>query len=197
MAKEWIKVKSAIEAQIDRIWFEEPLEVVAARNNIYPSGAGAHSASAGNLFYQIAANDALGWGLVQPAMTQAMGDETFSLEACKRMFVYMSHDIARRSGSFDRKGCDAAWLNQPVLWKLCRQMEDAFDSVETKEELKSLLWSWFNYVNAMSRWYTVAFHWDVVSTLAPSQTLADVRRTYELASETQQYMRKVSRQEID
>ena len=31
----------------------------------------------------------------------------------------------------------------------------------TKEELENLLWSWFNYVNCLNRWFFLTFPWHI------------------------------------
>ena len=41
MAMNWREVKNEIEAEIDKIWFDEPLELTLSKRGIFPSGAGA------------------------------------------------------------------------------------------------------------------------------------------------------------
>ena len=50
-------------------------------------------------------------------------------------------------------------MNLPRLYRFCVEIEESFPSVETKEELGDLLWSWFNYVNCLNRWFFLTFPW--------------------------------------
>ena len=40
MGKHWTEVKEEIEREIDKIWYDEPIEVTLSKKGIYPSGAG-------------------------------------------------------------------------------------------------------------------------------------------------------------
>jgi hypothetical protein len=110
--KDWREVKDEIEADIDRIWWDEPEEVTLSKLGVFPSGASVD-------------------GQV----------------------------IAKMLGNEAPPGCPAPWLNLPKLYKFCVEIEESFPSVETKEELGDLLWSWFNYVNCLNRWFFLVFPW--------------------------------------
>jgi hypothetical protein len=159
MSKDWHAVKDEIEADIDRIWWDEPVEVTMSKMGIFPSGAAVDNQVLGNLFFQVSDTQAMGWWTADPAMKQAIDDETFTLEHCKRMWKYMVVHMAKLFGDVDPPGCPAPWLNLPTLKKFALDIVDSFDSIKTKEELKDLLWSWTNYVNCLNRWFFLIFPW--------------------------------------
>lgn len=189
MSKNWIDVKNEIEEEIDKVWFDEPIEVTASRNCIFPSGAGVHGTCVGNLFFLISDNMALGWAIVEPAIYDAIADDFFTLEHCKRMFKYLDGHVTRLLGGKNEPECPAAWLNQPKTWKFYCDIVDSFDTIKTKKELKSLLWSWQNYITRMCRWYHVIFPWDAIGALTPARTTNDVRELAALAEKVDAYMK--------
>lgn len=136
MAKHWTEVKDEIENEIDKVWFDEPIEVTASRLGIFPSGAGAHGTCIGNLFFLISDNMALGWAMVEPAMYQAIADDTFTVEHCKRMFQYLDGCVTKLLGGKNEPECPAAWLNQPKTWKFYCDIVEAFDTIDNKKDLK-------------------------------------------------------------
>jgi hypothetical protein len=159
MVKHWREVKDKIEADLDRIFWKEPEEVTMSKLGIFPSGAGVDDQVLGNLFFQVADTQAMSWWTAEPAMKQALGDPTFSLEHCKRMWKYMTVHMASLMGRADPPNCPAPWLNLPKLTEFCSDMVDCLDTVETKDDLSDLLWSWFNYINTLNRWFFLIFPW--------------------------------------
>ena len=157
--KDWREVKEAIERDIDRIWWDEPEEVTKSKLGIFPSGAGVGGQVLGNLFFLMADTQAMGWWTAEPAMKYAFEDPTFTVEHCKRMWKYVNLHMAKLMGDTDPPGCPAPWLNLPKLKEFAEDIVESFPSVETKEELKDLLWSWFNYVNCLNRWFFLVFPW--------------------------------------
>jgi len=159
MAKDWREVKDEIEAEVDRIWFDEPEEVTMSKLGIFPSGAGVDGQVLGNLFFLVADTQGMGWWTAEPAMKQALNDPTFTLEHCKRMWKYMTVHMAKLMGDVDPPRCPAPWLNLPKLVQFCNDILGSFDSVKTKEEFADLMWSWFNYVNRLNKWFFLTFPW--------------------------------------
>ena len=92
MGKNWRDVKEALEKEIDKIWFEEPLEVTMSKHGVFPSGAGTKGKYFGNLLFLVADTQAMGWWTIEPAMYAALDDELFTLEHCKRMFSTLRQD---------------------------------------------------------------------------------------------------------
>jgi len=159
MAKHWTEVKDEIEAEIDRIWWDEPEEVTMSKNGVFPSGASVDGQVLGNLVFLMADTQALGWKSAAPALRAALADPEFGLEHCKRMWRYTSLHIAKMLGNEAPPGCPAPWLNLPKLYRFSLDIDDALPTVGTKEELGDLLWSWFNYVNCLNRWFFLVFPW--------------------------------------
>jgi hypothetical protein len=52
-------------------------------------------------------------------------------------------------------------MNLPKLSELADDIVDSLDSVTTKEELSSLLWSWFAYMNRLNKWFFMIFPWEL------------------------------------
>ena len=75
------------------------------------------------------------------------------------MWKYVNVHIAKLMGDEDPPGCPAPWLNLPKLRDFALDIVDSFPSIETKEEFRDLLWSWFNYVNCLNRWFFLVFPW--------------------------------------
>ena len=160
----WREVKQMIEEELDRCYFDMPLEIKASRAGIYFSKAGVRHTTIGNLYYGIQDPMALGLLLVEGTLYTVLADDSFSLEASKKLFVYTTQHKVRLLGAKsdkDHPGCDAAWLNMPNLWKFYTAIEDCLDTVETKKDLKNLLWSWENYVNSLGFWHFLSFPWEL------------------------------------
>lgn len=185
MSKDWKRVKDEIEADIDRIWWEEPEEVTISKKGIFPSGAGVDNQYLGNLFFQVADTQALGWWTAEPAMKQAFDDETFTLEHLKRMWKYTCVHMAKLFGDVDPPGCPAPWLNLPKLRNFTVDIVDSFDSIKTKDEFKDLLWSYFNYVNCLNRWFFLIFPWHLGKDFQ-LVTKEDAEKTAKLADKAYQ-----------
>jgi hypothetical protein len=159
MAKDWRTVKDEIEAEIDRIFWNEPEEVTMSKLCIFPSGAGVDGQAFGNLFFLVADTQGMGWWTAEPAMKQAFADDTFTLEQLKRMWKYMVLHMAKLMGDVDPPECPAPWMNLAKLTKFTNDIVDSFGTIKTKEEFDDILWSWFNYVNCLNRWFFLVFPW--------------------------------------
>ena len=60
MSRNWVDVKEMIEAEIDKNWWEEPIEVTPPPPRVFPSGAGSHGQYLGNLFFLVSDTQAMG-----------------------------------------------------------------------------------------------------------------------------------------
>ncbi|MBM3292227.1 hypothetical protein FJY84_06075 [Candidatus Bathyarchaeota archaeon] len=155
--KDWKQVKENIEADLDRIFWDEPEEVEMSRKGIFPSGANVHGQVLGNLLFLVGDTSAMGWKCAQPTLNAALKDSSFSLEHCKSLWIYSTMSIAKLVGEVDPPRCPAPWLNLPKVLSFAKEIEASFPTIKSKEELEDLLWSWFNYINTLNRWLTVAF----------------------------------------
>ena len=162
MAKHWQVVKDEIEREIDKNWLDEPIEVTMSKNGVFPSGAGTDGQYLGNLFFLVCDTQAMGWWTAAPAIQQALKDDLFTLEHCKRIWKYINIHMARLMG--DQQGpdskCPAPWMNLPKFSQFANDILDSYDSIKTKEEFWDLIWSWQNYVNCMNRWFQTVFPWE-------------------------------------
>lgn len=180
--KNWIAVKDEIEAELDKIWFTEPIEVTLSRRGIYPGGAGAHGTYFGNLFFQLSETQGLGPYIIEPLFYQAIDDDLFSVEHCKKMFVYTYYRKCKLLGDEDGEGCPAAWFGLPKAWRYYNEIVRAFDSIDNKTDFKDLMWSWFGYLTRMYRWFHTVFPWEVCGQLMP--VITTVEQAQELVNLT-------------
>jgi len=189
MAKNWREVKDEIEREIDKIWYDEPIEVTMSKKGLFPSGAGSHEKYMGNLFFLVSDPMALGWSLVEPAMYKAIADDDFSLDVCKKMFTYLVYGKVKLLGGTYGEGCPAAWLNLPKFWSFYNDIVDSYDSIDNKVDFKDLLWSWQNYVSRICRWFHTVYPWEVMGQLMPrSTTVEDAEANLELMREAVKLM---------
>lgn len=184
MVMDWRSVKDEIEAEIDRIWWNEPEEVTMSKLGIFPSGANVDCQVLGNLFFLVADTQAIGWWGAEPAMKLAMADPEFDLEHCKKMWKFMVVHVGKLMGTSHSPECPAPWLNLPKLAKVCDEIVECFPSVNTKEELNDLLWSFFAYVNCLNRWFFLIFPWHL-GKMFPLVTKERINQLHELAERNQ------------
>ena len=155
----WLKVKDAIEEELDRIFWDEPEEVTMCKKGIYPSGANVGGQVLGNLVFLIADTQAMGWKCAKPTVTAAIRDADIGLDECKKIWRYSTLHIAKMLGSMKLPGCPAPWLNVDKLYKFSVAIDEVLAEIKTKDELEDLLWSWFNYVDCLNRWFFLVFPW--------------------------------------
>jgi hypothetical protein len=159
--RDWRKVKDEIEADLDRIFWDEPVEVEMCRLGVFPSGAEVHGQVLGNLLFLVGDTSAMGWKCAQPTVNAALRDPRFTVEQVEAIWLAATMPIAKLVGEVDPPRCPAPWLNLPNVLRFAKEIEESFPGVKTKEELEDLLWSWFNYINTLNRWFTVAFPFEM------------------------------------
>ena len=161
MPLHWTEVKQRIEDELDKITWDEPIEVKMSRLGVFPSGAGTRGQYLSNMFFQVADTQAMSWWTAEPAMRLALADPDLSVEACKKFWKYMTVHMAHLMGDVDKPNCPAPWMNLPTLSALCDDVVACLDSVTTKEELGELLWSWFGYMLRLNSWFFLVFPWEL------------------------------------
>ena len=161
MAKNWQDVKMAIHAEVERIWFDEPEEVIMSRLGVFPSGAGTDRQYLGNLLFLNADTQAMGWWTIEPAMHNILNDDNFSLKQCKTLFFYLNSHMAYLMGDVREPNCPWPWMNLGKLTQFAVDIYDSYDSMNSKADLKDLLWSWFAYVNRLNNWFYTVFPWEL------------------------------------
>jgi Cucumopine synthase C-terminal helical bundle domain len=160
VTQHWTEVKAKIETELDAIMWDEPDDVKMSRLGVFPGGPGTRNQYLANLFFQVADTQAMSWWTAEPAMWQALADPDLSVDACKRFWKYMTVHMAHLMGDVDPPKCPAPWLNLPTLAALCDDVVQALDSIETKEQLRDLLWSWFTYMRRLNGWFFLVFPWE-------------------------------------
>jgi hypothetical protein len=172
--KHWREVKEEIENEIDRIWWEEPKEIKMSRLGVYPSGAGTDQQTLGNLFFLLSDTRSMGFWTVIPTIQRVIEDSTFTLEHCKRIWKYNNLHMATFLGGTSSKSSQP-YLNLAKLYQFCLEIISTFDTISTKKEFESLVWSWGNYVNALHKWLLIGFPWDI-GRLFPRREISDVEQ---------------------
>ena len=164
MARDWQEVKMMMEKEIDKIWFDCPLELELAKKGIFPGGAGTYGQAFGNLAFMFADSHCFCCLFFSGPMYKMIQHPDFTLEQCKFVFQSFSHHKTRIMGA----GEQGAWLNMPKFWEFTCAIIEAYDSITTKEDFHDLLWSFFNYVDRFNRWTYVMFPWEVGGQLMPA-----------------------------
>ena len=121
----------------------------------------------------------MGWWTAEPAMRMALDDPLFTLEHCKRMWKYMTQHMALLMGEVDPPKCNHPWLNLPKITRFCKDIIDSFSTIKSKKEFRDILWSWFNYVNCLNRWFALVFPWHL-GKMFPLMTQEKVRKMSKL-----------------
>lgn len=161
MNKTWVEVKNMIEDEIDKIWWDEPIEFQMARKGSFPSGANVDGSVFGNLFFMIADTSNIGRHVAAPAIYAALDDDNFDLNIIKKMWIYLTGGTAKLVGSALPPNCPAPWLNLGKLWMFYQEFESVLDTINTKEEFRQIYYSWANYLNCLNRWAMVTFPWNL------------------------------------
>lgn len=176
MAKDWKEVKNEIEEELDRIWFKCPDELLLAREGIFPSGAGVHGQAAGNFMFMWGDSHALGKCCFAPCMYFYLSSDDFSLEQCKIIFERTNRLKCKILGLSLGEGskCPGPWLNLPKFYKFSQDIVSSYDTIKTKAELKSVVWSWLNYVDRINHWLYTLFPLPVMGDLMPAKGYDDL-----------------------
>jgi len=167
----WKEVKEIIEKEIDKIWFDEPLELTCAKKGLFPGNAGTDGQAAGNFLFIWADSHSMGNLVFSPTMFHILDNPDFNLDHCKVIFQRMAQNKCKIAGMGLGKGskCPAAWLNLPKFHKFVTMIIKAYDTIKTKEEFKDLLWSWFNYVDRMNKWTYTLMPMEVMGQMWPAK----------------------------
>ena len=161
MAKKWEIVRDEILAECDKIWFDEPDYITMVRMGIYPGNAGVDDFVFGGQYILTAESQVASWGTIEPTMYQALDDPEFSLEACKHLWKFMNWKLGVLTGGVHAPQCPKPWLNQKKWKEFYEKIVDAFDTIETKEELRDITWV-FNgaYIGRLHYYLQHTFPWE-------------------------------------
>lgn len=161
MALDWKEVKREIHDEVEKIWFDEPIEVTMSKKCVFPSGAGTDHQCFGNLFFLNADTQGMGWWTIEPTMNDVLTDPNFSLEQAEQLFIYLNAPMAHLMGDVWEPNCPAPWMNLPKFPYFHEKIVASYPSIKDKEEFRDLLWSWFAYVNRINSWFYTVLPWEL------------------------------------
>lgn len=160
MAMHWKEVKEEIEQELDKIFWDKPVEFQMIEKGYFPSGAGTDGSAVGNMYFMISDTSNIGRHVVEPMMWAAVGDETIDVETIKKMWKYATGGTTQLLGSEAPPNCPAPWLNQPKMWKFYNDIVDSFPTITTKEEWVDVYFSWAQYLTCLNRWAMICYPWE-------------------------------------
>jgi hypothetical protein len=143
------ELRTDIEDETTRIWETEPDEIRAMRLGVFASGAGSYDQYFSNLVFVNGDMRALSTWITPAVILRTLNDDDFSLEQAKKVFEWtnlVNVDFLAYCG-FVKFG------------EFAHRIVDAYDEIETKEELNELLRAWYAYANRMYMWVHAAFPW--------------------------------------
>lgn len=178
MGKNWKDVQAEILEETHRIWFEEPDEIKMIVNGIYPSGAGVGDIVFGNHYNVTQMMQTMSYGTVEPTMYAMLSNPDFTLDQCKTVFQYMVCKITKLTGLVHPPRCPYPWLNLVKFKKFYEDIVEAFDTIETKEDFRDLIWVFCGCYCARLCFY-LQYHLPWTSG-APRMDLAKLQESAEL-----------------
>ena len=162
MAKNWKEIKRDIEDELDKIWFSAPREIVMAMQGCFPSGANVDGSAFGDMYWLTTDTNKIGRHTVEPAIYKVLADDSVSLEEIKRFWKYLTGGTATVLGGVSEPVCPAPWLNLGNVCRFYQEIAAAMDTIETKDDLREILYSWFNYLTCMNYWARIKFPWEIL-----------------------------------
>ena len=177
MGKHWTEVKDEIEREIDKVYYDIPPEIYLATKGVFPSGATTGGQAFASLTWMFADSHAISALVFSAPMYDFLGRDDFTLDQCKHIFYVFNENKTRLMGGCYKNGVKqkvGAWLNFPKFYIFFTDIVESYDTIQTKEEFKDLLFSWFNYVDRMNRWMYVVYPWEVVGQMMPALSGDDI-----------------------
>jgi len=158
----WKETKRKVEATLDQIYLEMPLEVKKLKAGILPHNAGHHGQYLTSL--ESLMMTLMGWCFYSGGMImEALKDPTFTLDQCKKLIIQGNRNPARYTG----------YIAYPMVWDLWLEVEDSLSTVANKEELKELMISWLSFINRMHFWNAEIFPWHLAK-YVKTRTVAEI-----------------------
>ncbi|WP_176086867.1 hypothetical protein [Martelella sp. HB161492] len=151
--KDWQKLKSDLEAEIDAIWLVEPLEVEKLRRGVMDTGAG----SGGQVFSVMVHLESflmLFGANVFFRFVRLAHDETLEIDqlrATVRAFVHKPFNVFEFIGD----------LGLHQLHDFGNRYIAAMDELESREEFIALTGVMMTYIIRMHRWIHFYFPWNL------------------------------------
>ncbi len=149
----WADVRKKIETETTRIWSEESDDIARLRMGIVPGQAGSFGQYFSTLVFALTYTLALGehvvYGLVKGADNEKITLQSLK-ELTKEHFV-----VGFRAPMF------VGYVLAPKAETFAEDIVAALDTVETPADFKTLLGSYFTYLNILHWWLHVYFPWSL------------------------------------
>jgi len=142
------KLRQEIDAEIKRIWLEEPEEVRKIFAGFIDSGAGSYGQYFTTVVFMDGEVRALGY-LVFTGILRALDDPDFDLGQIRKLSQMLVPVCAEFLG----------YCGLTKVWDFSRRYLDLVDKIESRDELRGLVRSLVLYVNRMHGWVHFRFPW--------------------------------------
>jgi hypothetical protein len=146
--KELEKLRREIDAEIKRIWLEEPEEVKKLFSGVVESGAGSYGQYFTTLVFVDGEVRALGY-LCFTSILQAIDDQHFDMDHVRKLSKMLVPVCAEFLG----------YCGLTKLWDFCRRFLKLVDKADDRRALRALVRSLVLYVNRMHGWIHFYFPW--------------------------------------
>ncbi len=168
----WQDLQGKIEAEIDRIWLEEPLEIQKIRLGVIDTGAGSGSQSFSILVHLEAFLMLFGANVLFRLIRMA-NDQDFTLDQMRqttRLFLHQPFNVFEFLG-------DMALHD---LHRIGNEYVAALDELETITDYIALTGTMMTYVIRLHRWIHFVFPWNL-GVAFPHRSVAELAAFTELA----------------
>lgn len=150
---DWREALAIIEKEIDRIWFEEPIEIQKIRMGVIDSGAGTGEQSFTVLVHLEAYMMLIGADVMYRLLKISKYEDT-NLSTMNRM----TREFLTGTFNVFEFMTDLGLTN---MHQIGQMYSDALDKLQTKEEFVELTGAMMTYVIRMHRWIHFIFPWNL------------------------------------
>lgn len=149
----WRQAKAIIEKEIDRVWFEEPIEVQKVRWGIIDSGSGTREQSFTVLVHLEAYLMLVGADVMYRFLkvSQYEDMQLATMNRLTREFLTGTFNVFEFMTD----------LGMTNMHEIGQMYSDALDTLETKEQYVELTGTMMTYVIRMHRWIHLIFPWNL------------------------------------
>ena len=142
------KLRQEIDAEIKRIWLEEPEEVRKIFAGVIDSGAGSYGQFFTTLVFMDGEVRALGY-LVFTGILRAIDDPDFDIVQIRKLSKVLVPVCAEFLG----------YCGLTKVWEFSQRFLELVDKVDDRRELRGVVRSLVLYVNRMHGWMHFYFPW--------------------------------------
>jgi len=163
---DWREAKAIIEKEIDRVWFDEPVEIQKIRWGVIDSGAGSAEQSFSVLVHLEAYLMLVGADVMYRFLKIA-GYDDIELPALNRL----TREFLTGTFNVFEFMTDLGLTN---MHETGQMYADSLDTLKTKQEYIELTGAMMTYVIRMHRWIHLIFPWNL-GVAFPHRKLAEVQ----------------------